>query len=120
MTSDSRDGYSGWGEWFPRLPLHPLETDPNDIKRMMFSAKNFINPSKEVQTLLQEIATNATFARKLKKAAELNQNEKVNELIRSAGVNTHFETKITPDGIRVELQPESTKACFDLTLALCW
>ncbi|WLD94800.1 hypothetical protein [Alkalihalobacillus sp. AL-G] len=120
MSFNTWNGYSGWGEWYPRLPMNPLETDPKDITKLMFSAKSFMSPTQEVYRLLQEIASKTDFARQLKRAAELNQNQKVDQLIKSTGVQTDFETRITPDGIRIEFQPDSTDACFDLTLSLCW
>ncbi|WP_257352034.1 hypothetical protein [Pseudalkalibacillus decolorationis] len=120
MSDNSWNGYSGWGEWYPRLPMNPLETDPNDLTKLMFSAKSFLYPTQEVHSLLQKIASNIEFARQLKKSAELNQNQKVDQLIQSTGVQSDFESKITPDGIKIVFQPDSTDACFNLTLSLCW
>jgi hypothetical protein len=87
---------------------------------MMFSAKSFLVPAQELNRLLKEVAHDEKFAKELKKAAELNQNDRVVELIQSKGVKTKFEIRFTPDGIRIEFQPEDIEACFFILLSLCW
>ncbi|MCF6409313.1 hypothetical protein [Pseudalkalibacillus salsuginis] len=110
-------GYSGWGEWVPRLPI---STDPEDVTKMKHSAKSFLRPARDLQGFLEAVAEKKGFAQLLKKAAELNENEKVDNLIKSTGVVTDFTTNLTPDGIRITFQPDDTAACFHITLSLCW
>ncbi|WP_349410142.1 hypothetical protein [Pseudalkalibacillus sp. SCS-8] len=117
MNYSEWSGYTGWGEWHPRFPIG---TDPDDVTQMMFSAQSFLVPTQELQVLLEKVATNKTFAHDLKKAAELNQNDKVIKMIKSAGVYTDFNIRINPDGIRIAFKPDHANACFFISLSLCW
>ncbi|MCF6136733.1 hypothetical protein [Pseudalkalibacillus berkeleyi] len=119
MNYSKWKGYSGWGEWYPRWPS-PMETDPDDVTQMMFSAKSFITPTEELLSLLKTITTDQNFAHRLKKAAELNQNEQVKLLIKEKGVFTDFNVAVNPSGIRIEFKPDHVEACFYITFSLCW
>ncbi|WP_261132369.1 hypothetical protein [Bacillus sp. Marseille-Q3570] len=114
---DYYGGYSGWGEWVPRLPI---TTPPNNVTQLKHSAKSFLLPAKELQGFLETVVEKEGFAEQLKKSAELNQNEKVRNLIKSTGVVTDFTINLNPDRILITFQPEAADACFNIKLSLCW
>ncbi|MGP4081456.1 hypothetical protein ACTWQL_16240 [Pseudalkalibacillus sp. R45] len=114
---DYYGGYSGWGKWVPRLPI---TTNSNDVTQLKYSAKSFLLPAKELQGFLETVAERKGFAEQLKKAAELSQNKKVHDLIKSTGVVTEFSTKLNPEGIQITFQPDHIDACFNIKLSLCW
>ncbi|MGM7700779.1 hypothetical protein ACSVDE_03580 [Pseudalkalibacillus sp. Hm43] len=112
------NGYTGWGEWFPRIPMGT--TDPDDVTLMMYSAESFLVPTQELNALLKAISQDKPFAHDLKKAAELNKTDEVIKLIKSKGVHTEFNVQVNPDGIRIEFKPDHADACFFIRLSLCW
>jgi hypothetical protein len=90
------------------------------VQKFKQSAQSFIVPSKELQALLDKIAHDAAFASQLMDAAKVSQQEKVNSLIKSAGIYTPFQVNFNPDGIKVIFTPQDASACFAIILSLCW
>ncbi|PLT29914.1 hypothetical protein [Peribacillus deserti] len=98
-----------------------MPQDPSDVRDFQASARRFIPLTQEIAQLLNAIGNNANFARQLKRAAAGGQNTRVNQLIRSAGVRTPFRAQINPDRIAIIFfPPTGTKACFGITVSLCW
>ncbi|WP_152392789.1 hypothetical protein [Paenibacillus guangzhouensis] len=99
---------------------YPVTDNPQDVKLMQLSAKNFLVPVQELHQLLHHIANNPQFAKDLKTAASLSQEDKVKSMIQSTGIQTPIKISFSPEGITVMFQPANTAACFAIRLSLCW
>lgn len=98
------------------------ETDsfpPVNTTRFHSSAKQTLDLMKQVELLTTKIANSGDFANELMQAAQASNQKKVDELITSAGISTTFQSKYTPDGIRIHVH-DKAGICCELILTLHW
>ncbi|WP_225229808.1 hypothetical protein [Sporosarcina quadrami] len=92
---------------------------PVNTTRFHSSAKQTLDLMKQVELLTTKIANSADFANELMQAAQASDQKKVDELITSAGISTTFQSKYTPDGIRIQVH-DKAGICCELILTLHW
>ncbi|TLS38229.1 hypothetical protein [Pseudalkalibacillus caeni] len=107
------------GSWIPpRLPAQAFP--PVEVKRFQSSAASSLNLLKDAETLAKRISVDAVFAHDLKDAAQRSDKEAVHRMIKETGISVTFETKFTPDGIRVEFLPKNPEEDSKLMIILEW
>lgn len=92
---------------FPPIDTHKLKTSAQQIQAIMQKA----------HLLTDKIVGSEQFAHNLMNAAQLSNKAEVDQLIASTGITIKFETKFTPDGIRIIF---TEKDCCGLTMILHW
>ncbi|WP_054768281.1 hypothetical protein [Lysinibacillus parviboronicapiens] len=108
---------------FPRhlaMPTNPANNSPFppvDTHKLVASAKRVQTIIRQAQLLTDKINESQQFAHNLMNAAQLSNKTEVDKLIASTGITIKFDTKYTPDNLRV-LFTESD--CCGLTLNLHW
>ncbi|MGE7091520.1 hypothetical protein ACQKII_08645 [Lysinibacillus sp. NPDC048646] len=102
------------------MPTNPTNTSPFppvDTHKLKSSAKRIQTIMQQAQLLTDKIDGSEQFAHDLMNAAQLSNKTEVDTLIASTGITIKFETKYSPDNIRI-LFTES--GCCRLTLILNW
>ena len=92
---------------FPPVDTHKLKTSAQRIQAIM----------QQVHVLTDKIAGSEQFAHNLMNAAQLSNKAEVDRLITSTGITIKFDTKFTPDGIRIIFTEND---CCGLTIILNW
>ena len=90
---------------------------PVNINKLEISVKEMQKIVQQVQLLVNKIANSEQFAQELMHAAQISDKETINRLIRSTGITIHFETKYTPDGLRIDFIESN---CCSLRVILSW
>jgi len=99
----------------------PNPFPPVNTQRLHASAGKMLEVIKQSQLLINTIVDSPDFARNLMDAAQLSNQQKVDELIQSVGITSKVTTKFTPSGIHIELDnAEMLGECCKLQIALRW
>ncbi|MEK5038522.1 hypothetical protein [Sporosarcina sp. FSL K6-3457] len=99
----------------------PNPFPPVDTHRLHASAEKMLEVIKQSQLLIKHIADSPGFAHDLMDAAQLSNQQKVDELIQSTGITSKVTTTFSPSGIHVELDnAETAGECCKLHIALRW
>lgn len=94
---------------------------PINVEQLDKSARKFQHLMSQANLLIGKIVESKSFARELMTAAQLSNEKKVLELIRSTGITIDVRTDFTPDGIRIYLDNKDRPGeCCDLLIALKW
>lgn len=95
-----------------------LETDATFFSESAVAFKQLITGA---TVILDKLAGSKDFAHNVMDAAQKNETDKVDQLIKSTGVTKAFQIKYNPDGINILLvsQVENIDCC-KLTMALRW
>ncbi|MFG6120162.1 hypothetical protein [Thalassobacillus sp. B23F22_16] len=114
---------AGYG-YFPYIPRrYPEEPAYPPVDSTMFSdsAAAMEKLLDEASLVLHRLAESETFAHDVMEAAQVNDMEKVDALLKSTGIHSGVETKVNPDGINLQLSSavEGIECCH-LTIALRW
>jgi hypothetical protein len=107
----------------PYAPVPRPQSDPyppNEVNRFRTSATTFLKLSEQVKILLEKIESDERFAKKLRGAAQKNQKEDIDRLVRSTGMQALFEASYSPDGMKIELCPSNENECAKMVIHLCW
>lgn len=102
------------------MPADSTKTSPFptvNTQKFKTSAKEFQNIMQQAHLLVDKIAVSDQFAHDLINAAQLSNKTEVDKLISSTGITVTFDTKYTPDGIRINLKEIG---CCGLTIILNW
>ncbi|WP_188386357.1 hypothetical protein [Ornithinibacillus halotolerans] len=76
---------------------------------------------KQADLLVDKLAGDPEFSKQLMTLAQESNEEKVNELIVSTGINIKVKTTFTPTGIHIMLDNKVFNGdCCDLVIALRW
>ncbi|MBK3497048.1 hypothetical protein JFL43_19850 [Viridibacillus sp. YIM B01967] len=92
---------------FPPVDTHKFKTSAKEIQKIM----------QQAHLLVDKIALSEQFAHDLINAAQLSNKTEVDKLIASTGITITFNTKYTPDSIRISL---NENGCCGLTVILNW
>ncbi|WP_078544250.1 hypothetical protein [Litchfieldia alkalitelluris] len=92
------------------------------------NTETFVNSAKTTKKLVQEselicnqITTSEAFAKELMGAAQVSDDRKVKELLKTTGISSTVNTNYTPDGINIILSRSLNDIeCCRLNLALRW
>ena len=99
----------------------PNPFPPVNTQRLNASAGKMLEVIKQSQLLINRIVDSPNFAHNLMDAAQLSNQQKVDELILSAGITSKVITKFSPSGIHIELDnAETLGECCKLQIALRW
>ena len=111
----------GYGFFYPpSVPVH-RQFPPVDVGGLTDSARQFQKLMEQAGLLINSINRSRQFAFDLMNAAQLSDEKRVNELIRSTGITIKMETKFTPTGIQIILDnSEMEGGCCKLLIALRW
>ncbi|WP_339253682.1 hypothetical protein NSQ43_05340 [Sporosarcina sp. FSL W8-0480] len=103
-------------------PSDPNPYPPVQTTQFTNSAKNSLELIKQAELLAKKISESESFAKELKAAAQQSNQKKVDEMCASAGISATFETKYTPDGMRIQLQnkDENGGVCCTLIVNMRW
>jgi hypothetical protein len=76
---------------------------------------------KKADALVQKLANTSSFAKDVMDAAQNNEKQKVNQLLKSTGLDSGMKTTYTPDGLKIILTSEVNNIdCCHLTISLKW
>ncbi|MGE7920787.1 hypothetical protein ACQKM9_17890 [Viridibacillus sp. NPDC093762] len=92
---------------FPPVNTHKFKTSAKDIQNIM----------QQAHLLVDKISVSEQFAHDLINAAQTSNKTEVDRLISSTGITITFDTKYTPDSIRINL---TKNGCCGLTIILNW
>ncbi|WP_318614529.1 hypothetical protein [Sporosarcina sp. YIM B06819] len=99
----------------------PNPFPPVSTQRLHASAEKMLEVIRQSQMLINKIVDSSNFSHDLMDAAQLSNQQKVDELIQSAGITIKVTTKFTPSGIHIELDnAEKSGECCKLQIALQW
>lgn len=94
---------------------------PIDIKRLHSSAENFRKIMREAHLLIDKIVSTPSFASELMDAAQLSNQQKVENLILSTGVSVKIKATFSPTGILIGFDNSEVEAgCCKLNISLPW
>jgi len=84
------------------------------------SVKAFQTITQESSTILQKLS-DRSFAHKLMTAAQKGNQQEVDRLMKSIGINTPITTKYTPSGLELRIHADvQGSQCCTLTMNLKW
>ncbi|MFF3102350.1 hypothetical protein [Viridibacillus arvi] len=92
---------------FPPVNTHKFKTSAKEIQTLM----------QQAHLLVDKISVSEQFAHDLINAAQLSNNTEVDRLIASTGITIKFDSKYTPDSIRINL---TQNGCCGLSIILNW
>ncbi|KHE69274.1 hypothetical protein LD39_13115 [Halobacillus sp. BBL2006] len=76
---------------------------------------------KKADALMQKLANSSSFAKDVMDAAQNNEKQKVNQLLKSTGLDSGMKTSYNPDGLKIILTSEvNNMDCCHLTISLKW
>lgn len=101
------------------MPTNPTTSPfpPVNTHKFKTSAKEIQNIMQQAHLLVDKISVSEKFAHDLINAAQLSNKTEVDRLISSTGITITFDTKYTPDSIRINL---TENGCCGLTVILNW
>ena len=108
-----------YNDFYRRFVEGPYpEVDPTSFKE---SAEAFRKLMLDAGQLFTALGNTPNLARDMMDAAQVNDMNKVERLIKSTGVKGKVELKYTPDSLRIKMvsQAEETECC-QLTMVLRW
>lgn len=111
-----------WQAYYPQtVQNQEFQFPPVDTETLHVSAEKFQTIMKEARLLIDKMIDNPSFSKDLMSAAQLSNEKKVLELIRSTGVTVNVSTQFTPTGIQIEFDnSESDMGCCKLNINLLW
>ncbi len=113
-------GYSSFYPVYFPVP-NVRQFPPVDVEGLTYSARRFQKLMEQAGRLINTINRSHQFAFDLMNAAQMSDEKRVNELIRSTGITTKMQTKFTPSGIQITLDnSEMEGGCCKLLIALRW
>jgi len=94
---------------------------PVDVKQFEKSANKFLQLMKEANLFITKIIEFPGFARELMTAAQMSNENKVLELIKSTGIAIPVRTSFTPDSIRITFEnADKPGKCCHLLMTMKW
>ncbi|MEK4091972.1 MULTISPECIES: hypothetical protein [unclassified Viridibacillus] len=99
------------------MPTNTSPFPPVNTHKFKTSAKEIQNIMQQAHLLVDKISVSEKFAHDLINAAQLSNKTEVDRLISSTGITITFDTKYTPDSIRINL---TENGCCGLTVILNW
>ena len=94
---------------------------PVNIQKFDISAKQFQELVQQARLFTDKIIGSKQFAFDIMNAAQLSDQKKVEELVKSTGISIPFQVKFTPTAIQVILDNSSEKVdCCSLLVGLHW
>ena len=114
-----------WMANHPSTPLQAMPTNqernnpfpPVNTEKLKASASNIQKVMAQAQLLVNKISTSEPFAHNLMDAAQKSDRKAVEQLISTVGITVQYETKYTPDGIRILFKE---KGCCSIAIVLNW
>ncbi|MEK0290076.1 hypothetical protein P5F77_06265 [Caldifermentibacillus hisashii] len=96
---------------FPPVNIGKFETSARQFQKLMEQASRFVN----------KVVEDHQYAYKLMNTAQLSNQQRVEELIRSTGINIHFHIHFTPTSIQIILDNSDNQYnCCQLVMELRW
>ena len=104
---------------------HPLQIQhsfpPVNTDKLYVSAERFQALIKEARLLTEKIINDPEFAHELMNAAQLSDQDKVDNLIMSTGISIKANAYFSPSGIQIEFDStEQGESCCKLDMRLTW
>lgn len=114
--------YNAHRSTYPQQPLQVQNLfPPVNTERLHVSAASFQVLIREARLLTDKIVSDPGFASDLMNAAQLSDQEKVNQLILSTGITIKTKADFSPTGIRIEFDSsEHGEGCCKLDMRLMW
>ncbi|SEN38651.1 hypothetical protein SAMN05192533_11280 [Mesobacillus persicus] len=108
--------------YHPTLQPHYGYRQYPEVDETIFihSVEAFQKIAREAITILNQFS-NHTFAKKLMRAAQQGNQQEVDRLMKSIGVDTPITTTYTPSGVKLEIHANAQGSqCCTLTMFLRW
>ncbi|MWC31285.1 ankyrin repeat domain-containing protein [Paenibacillus sp. MMS18-CY102] len=105
---------------FPRRPMLARELPPVDPAMLERSARTFQPMVQDASKLISRLSERS-FATPLMAAAQAGHQQEVDRMIRTVATNSRIQTKYTPSGIVLTIEPsDAASTCCNLTMTLKW
>lgn len=106
---------------YPRYRQQQNQYPPVNIQLLDKSARKFQALMKQADLLIEKIINSSSFARELMTAAQLSDQNRVDQLIKSTGITIDVTTTFTPSGIHIVLDNSDSEGdCCKMLIALRW
>lgn len=114
---------------FYRIPLSNMSTQirkqspfpPVNIGKFEISARQFQKLMEQAKLFVNKVVEDHQYAYELMNTAQLSNQPRVEELIRSTGINIHFHVHFTPTSIQIILDNSNDQFnCCQLVMELRW
>lgn len=114
--------------YFSNISHYPIQSFQPLYRQQQLNPQLFMDSAKGSQKILndankivQKVANDRNFAHEVMVASRNSQFDRVNQLLKSIGINSDLEIWFNPDGIRIELRSgTSEKGKSTLILSLAW
>lgn len=118
-----QNGYYYYPVYYPDSRYYPNYRQPPSVNPDLLcqSATETKKLMDDAVIVLNKLSDSKEFDSQLMNAAQVSDNEEINHLIHSLGLQTDLDVHYNPDGLRLEFKSDVDNIdCCKLTIALRW